>query len=473
MREAMDTYQELFTTPEGELTDDLKHCRAYVEDVKVQKHEHRISNNKMKNITDVIRNICETQDIYNQTEWEQRVEYAVKIQLMQEYGLNVDSYVQRIVRLRRQERTNRLKDTSITEMMIITMENYMKDNDHADDTFLACVEWLMTLFEENDIDVIDFMAWNEIIKTQRYTKINAVVLQGPTNAGKSLIIQEFLGQFHLEEICRERDNSGFHLDQLPFSVGVLFEEPCITPTNVGTWKLLFEGKVVKTDIKHKDKEGIPRIPIWCTTASKITANIDPNESSQIYQRIKLYVFKRTIQHRRDHYTKPGLQNYGYLDRAPGNIGPEQFAFIYLLNWDRIRDKIYKEDESHTISNAFDYNAENQTIYEAINNRGSETRGTRPGHSRQDTRHRTGNNTTGEINDGYRETDSYSSTSQEKEVGSNSNSTSSSLNILAAQWQTALQAVWTTTTARTPALPNEANALLREEVGALVEGLEDL
>lgn len=53
-----------------------------------------------------------------------------------------------------------------------------------------------------------------------------------------------------------------------------------------------EGKTVKTDIKHKDKEGIQRIPIWITTASPITNNVEVNERIQILRRIKLFKFKK-------------------------------------------------------------------------------------------------------------------------------------------------------------------------------------
>jgi hypothetical protein len=92
-------------------------------------------------------------------------------------------------------------------------------------------------------------------------KINAICLQGPTNADESLIIDTFIRVCIPEEIARERDNSSFHLDQLPGASAALFEESVITPITVGTWKLLLEGKTVKTDIKHRDKEGIARIPV--------------------------------------------------------------------------------------------------------------------------------------------------------------------------------------------------------------------
>lgn len=49
----------------------------------------------------------------------------------------------------------------------------------------------------------------------RYQKINTIVFQGPTNAGKSLLLELLIKELQPEEIRRERDNSAFHLDQLP------------------------------------------------------------------------------------------------------------------------------------------------------------------------------------------------------------------------------------------------------------------
>jgi len=183
--------------------------------------------------------------------------------------------------------------------------------------FNSNIRWLRYLFRVNNNDLVEFLAWNECIKTMRYMKINSIVLEGYTNAGKSLIVENLIGVCRPEEIPREQDNSGFHLNQLPAASCALFEEPLITPTNVGTWKLLLEGKVVKTDIKHKDKEGIKRIPIWITTATPITNHVDANESIQIEQRTQVFVFTKCIRHRRTSRTLGSELRRRVIRRAPG------------------------------------------------------------------------------------------------------------------------------------------------------------
>jgi hypothetical protein len=100
-------------------------------------------------------------------------------------------------------------------------------------------------------------------------KINAFVVKGPTNTGKSLLLFIPLEDTQPTGISREKDKFNFHLDQLPNSTSVIFEEPIIDQTPVGTWKLLFEGSPVPTDMEHTDKELIERLPIFISTNHNI------------------------------------------------------------------------------------------------------------------------------------------------------------------------------------------------------------
>jgi len=156
-------------------------------------------------------------------------------------------------------------------------------------------------------------------------KINSIVLEGYTNAGKSLIIENLISVCRPEQIPRDRDNSSFHLDQLPSASCALFEEPKITPTKVGTWKLLLEGTMVKTDIQHKDKEGIKRIPIWITTATPITNHVDANESIQIEQRTQVFEFSKCIKHRNVARTLNAELRRRVIKKPPTYIMPIHFA----------------------------------------------------------------------------------------------------------------------------------------------------
>ena len=204
------------------------------------------------------------------------------------------------------------------------------------------------LFATNAIPMDDFFAWYTVIKNKTLQKINALVLHGPTNAGKSLLIDCLIKFMYPEEIPRDRDNSNFHLDQLPNAAIALFEEPLIVPNNVGTWKLLLEGRTIKTDIKHRDKEPIKRIPIIITTAQPITNNIDLAEKIQVNQRIKIISFTHTITHRTDSYTLDKYITANKLPRPPATLTTSDFLYLYATTYDAIQQNIL-DIEQHTLN----------------------------------------------------------------------------------------------------------------------------
>jgi hypothetical protein len=171
-------------------------------------------------------------------------------------------------------------------------------------------------------------------------KVNCAVLQGYTNAGKFLIIDNLIGVCNPEQIPRERDNSGFHLDQLPGSACALFD---------GTGKLLLEGKIVKTDIKHKDKGGIKRLPIWITTALPITNNIDSNESIQNQQRVKVWHLNKCMEHRTDENTLNTDITRRLIKRAPAFVRPIHFALLWFWHFEEIISGIHDLDKHHVIN----------------------------------------------------------------------------------------------------------------------------
>jgi hypothetical protein len=125
--------------------------------------------------------------------------------------------------------------------------------------------WLEEIFIQNNISIPHFLTTFLLIQSMFYQKINTLVLKGPTNTGKSMLFQLLLEPMQPTTISHEKDRSSFHLDQLPNSTSIIFEEPVIENTTVGSWKLLMEGNTLQTDMKHSDKEDISRLPIFITT----------------------------------------------------------------------------------------------------------------------------------------------------------------------------------------------------------------
>lgn len=318
-------------------------CKKYIEERKREKEggsgdDCRLGKNKRGTVVDVIQYLIGEHNIKSYSEWELKIDIETKHQLLRDFGLQADTYASRIIKNNKNKEVSGFKYLNYQEIIYKVIEH-----DWAADLGprTAQIEWIEYLFESNDLSLIEFFAWLECVKNMRYIKINGLVLEGHTNAGKSLIIDNTVGPLKPEEIPRERDNNGFHLDQLPFAACALFEEPMITPVNVGTWKLLLEGKQIKTDIKHRDKEGINRLPIFITTATPLTMNVDTKETEQINQRIKIFNFKSTISHRKELYTRT---SYNTVRRAPGFIIPYDFIALYLINYEAIHHYIAEQDK---------------------------------------------------------------------------------------------------------------------------------
>lgn len=341
-------FRHLYATRDPDDVIENANCRQYHEEGK--QINKRMGSVKSRHLAHLITQKVEQHDIQSSQQRENRIAPSIKLQLIKEFGLSVDSYIQTIIRIVKADQILKIKKQSLTDLYIDMLQ---KDTPNITPEFTDIVTWIKYLFHANNINIGTFMAWNEIIRTKRYMKINGLVLQGMTNSGKSLIVENMIGVCRPEEIPRGRDNSAFHLDQLPASSAALFEEPLITPVNVGTWKLLLEGRTVKTDIKHRDKEGIPRLPIWITTATPITTQVDHNEALQIQQRIKIFIFKRCIAHRRDGETLTTELTSRLIRKAPGYVTPLHFAYLWIQEIDNIkrtiedlRQRPHKEHRQH-------------------------------------------------------------------------------------------------------------------------------
>lgn len=171
------------------------------------------------------------------------------IYYMGQIGLQADSFIKRLLQNKQTLQKQLLKQTHYYDLLPETTET----ND-------TIINWLEKLFISNDININEFFAKFILIQSRQLNKINTFIIKGPTNTGKSLLINALLKPLEPTLISRERDRSGFHLDQLPTAGYVLFEEPIIDNTNIGTWKLLMEGSELTTDIKNQSKEIIERLP---------------------------------------------------------------------------------------------------------------------------------------------------------------------------------------------------------------------
>jgi hypothetical protein len=228
-------------------------CDQYIEEKK--KISKQTVNNRTFSI-DYISNLITENGINSYESFQRILPTQTKIQLLKQLGYVGQNIIKTLIKIHNIETLQSIKTTHFYQIIHnISLHEVNPKN----------VSWLTKLFRSNNINIPHFFSHFLAIHSMNITKINSFILQGPTNTGKSLLLNILLTDAKPTRIARERDKSNFHLDQLPNSTSVIFEEPIIDQTTIGTWKLLLEGAPLPTDMKHSDKELINRLPIFITT----------------------------------------------------------------------------------------------------------------------------------------------------------------------------------------------------------------
>ena len=107
------------------------------------------------------------------------------------------------------------------------------------------------------------------VLTQRRSKINSFVLQGPSNAGKSYILRTLryisvaYGEIHAG------DNNAFQFQNCINTNLIYIDEPRISPEIAEQMKLVLEGCPTKVKVKCKDDEILNRTPVIMTSNSNV------------------------------------------------------------------------------------------------------------------------------------------------------------------------------------------------------------
>jgi hypothetical protein len=260
------------------------------------------------------------------------IDVDTKIQLLKQLGYVGQNIIKTLIRIHHTQFLQSVSSQNFYELMFSCYNPALSNKDN--------VSWLFKLFSTNNISIPDFFAHFHSIHSLSLTKINTLILQGPTNTGKSLLLSLLLADTHPTRIARERDKSNFHLDQLPNSTSVIFEEPIIDQTTIGTWKLLLEGAPIPTDIKHADKELIPRLPVFISTNHPIYNWLSSEEIAPINQRVFTYKLHRQI----SSYLTPNQP----LPSPPHLLTKHDMYSFILLHLQEIHDKFSSLQSSTTL-----------------------------------------------------------------------------------------------------------------------------
>jgi hypothetical protein len=251
----------------------LKPCVAYIEDKKGSRNV--FSNYTSRSTTiDYISSLVESTNATSYEDFQRKIDPQIKIQLLKQLGSQSKSLTIQLVKIYNLQKM-RIRQTHYLEFIT----NLDMSQVHLQNMF-----WLEDIFIANNISIPHFLCNFLYIQSMYYQKINTLVLKGPTNTGKSMLLQLLLQPMQPTTISRDKDRSSFHLDQLPNSTSIIFEEPIIENISVGSWKLPMEGNTLQTDMKHSDKEDITRLPVFITTNNDLWMWTEESEREPLQQR---------------------------------------------------------------------------------------------------------------------------------------------------------------------------------------------
>lgn len=236
-----------------EETDGLEPCEMYIEQKKSFK---TITTNRNYQV-DYIQNLIQEYNIQTYQQFIKNIPESVQVELLKQSGNTGQQLIKYLIQISKIKRKIITKYTHYYDIIFQNYDNKKVNHEN--------VNYLINILKANKIDIAHFFATFILIQSMTLQKINTFVLQGLTNTGKSMIMGLLTEHLDSSTIHREKDKTSFHLDELPAATSVLFEEPIIDQTNVGTWKQLMEGATIYTDIKHSSKEPINRLPVFITT----------------------------------------------------------------------------------------------------------------------------------------------------------------------------------------------------------------
>jgi len=104
LQEAYNPFKHLYSTHEPDDIMKDARCEAYHEERK-DISKKLLGATKSKHLADIVMRKIEQYNIMSAQQWENRVPPDIKLQLIKEFGLAVDSYIQKIIRISKTQRT--------------------------------------------------------------------------------------------------------------------------------------------------------------------------------------------------------------------------------------------------------------------------------------------------------------------------------------------------------------------------------
>ncbi|VUZ56640.1 unnamed protein product [Hymenolepis diminuta] len=190
--------------------------------------------------------------------------------------------------------------------------------------------WLNNVFLANGIVPLEFCNQLEKVMDKKDNKVNALVLYGPTNTGKSLLCKIATEFLLTGTISRRSENTAFAFENLLDRSVAILEEPKINAGNANDMKQLMGGEAFEVAVKYKPMQYLQRLPVIITTNEYLGCRLPDVDAAALESRYHQFTFSTQI---------ASSTVDGEIDAAPCKIcschWAEYFAYVKgLTNGDK-------------------------------------------------------------------------------------------------------------------------------------------
>ncbi|KAL7645404.1 UNVERIFIED_CONTAM: hypothetical protein RMT77_003790 [Armadillidium vulgare] len=190
--------------------------------------------------------------------------------------------------------------------------------------------WLDNFFSLNKLNMINFLAWFIIIADRRFMKINTLVIRGPPNSGKSVVLNTLLEGENFARFVR--GGKQMMLENLLDKNYGLYEEPDVPSRLSNTFKLLFEGTPIAINVKRNDSRTLQRTPMFISTNHPLEDSVCPTDKIAFRTRFKEFVFNSPIEHENYAFENP-------LEAPPRRITHDLWVHIFKKNRIQLEEEV--------------------------------------------------------------------------------------------------------------------------------------
>jgi hypothetical protein len=137
--------------------------------------------------------------------------------------------------------------------------------------------------------IIHFASTIQRVFDRENGKKNAIVLIGPSNSGKSQLMNSLLNLIAPRGLARPNNNPRdvFQFSSCLNARAILWEEPYISIDNIETVKLILGGDVASIQVKYQDPQFMHQIPTFITTNRGLSSRCVGHEQ-ELKNRVEIF-----------------------------------------------------------------------------------------------------------------------------------------------------------------------------------------